>query len=209
MTDTTENSVDPRTPIKLGNMVRSPVYGIEGIATAFFHSSPDRVYQIHIQPLSNDPSKVVEGAYIDNNLVDYVGPGFVDRMIPLAHNPYTFGDKVRDKVQGFEGEVVGWMEMMNGCIDIQIGSNKLNKDGEWINPLLIDMCRVEKTKPQTNEQITHEHEAGGNIKKTKKSLADKAIDLLTGQPTNTTDPAKRPVKTGAAMIRGNSMIGSR
>lgn len=53
------------------------------------------------------------------------------------------GDKVKDKITGFTGILVGRTEWLNGCIRFGVQSEKLNKDGEPIEPEWFDEERVE------------------------------------------------------------------
>lgn len=206
--------MNPHKPFKLGNFVKSPVYGIEGIATVLYHNDESRIPQVLIQPYSDDPTKVADGSYIDENLVDYVGEGFVDRMIPPVHNPYNYGDKIKDKISGLEGIVTGWMIMMNGCIDIRLTPNNLDKDGKYIESCMFPISRIVLSEESVKYNsvviekidIVENSDAIRKAKKERKTFTEKAKNLLYGNEVGTTEPATRPLRnTGAAMHKGQNL----
>ena len=149
-----------RTAISLGNIVTSPIYGVEGTATQFTYNSPNRVRQVGITLISDAKNTVGETLFIDENLVDYKDVGFVDRLVPLRDNPFTYGDKVREKMTGYECVVTGWVEMMNGCIDIVVASPTLDKDGQPRRLRSVELDRLEFIVPKSTEATETIQEPG-------------------------------------------------
>lgn len=50
----------------------------------------------------------------------------------------TLGDRVRDRVSGFEGIVVCRTVWLNGCVRVSIAPEKLDKDGKVQEPSHFD-----------------------------------------------------------------------
>lgn len=73
------------------------------------------------------------------------------------------GQKVKDKVTGFEGIVVHHAHFINGCHQLGIQPDKLNKDGEPIEQGNFDIQQLEVIGAGVNEEI-EEKETGGPSK---------------------------------------------
>lgn len=55
------------------------------------------------------------------------------------------GERVKDKITGFEGVAVARCEYLNGCISIQVQPTEL-KDGNMVKPAWIDETQLAKSK---------------------------------------------------------------
>ena len=52
------------------------------------------------------------------------------------------GDKVRDRISGFEGIATGTAAYLNGCNRVLIEPTKLDEDGKIIKPVWFDDVQV-------------------------------------------------------------------
>lgn len=58
----------------------------------------------------------------------------------------NLGDKVRDKIGGFEGICIGRGEYLYGCVQVMVAPTKLAKEGKRADSEWFDEGRVEVVK---------------------------------------------------------------
>jgi hypothetical protein len=58
------------------------------------------------------------------------------------------GDRVRDRINGFQGIATGRTEYINGCRQFLVKPDKLDKDGKPIDGLWIDEQNLELIQSQ-------------------------------------------------------------
>ena len=56
------------------------------------------------------------------------------------------GDRVRDKLTGFEGIAIGVSHWLYGCSRVGIEPTTLGSDGKPIEPVFFDEMRIEKVE---------------------------------------------------------------
>lgn len=64
------------------------------------------------------------------------------------------GDKLRDRLTGFEGIAVARIEYLNGCVQYELAPAALKEDGgrhkaEWFDVQRLEGVRNERFKPST------------------------------------------------------------
>lgn len=63
---------------------------------------------------------------------------------------FEFGDKVKDTITDFEGEVTGYTLFITGCAQYSV-QPKLKKDGDWVEGRWFDEDRLELTKAKEKD----------------------------------------------------------
>lgn len=61
-------------------------------------------------------------------------------------NKFKIGEKVRDKISGYEGTITAVTIWFNGCVRYRLEPDHLNADGELIESETFDEEQVEKVK---------------------------------------------------------------
>jgi len=59
----------------------------------------------------------------------------------------NLGDKVKDRINGFQGIVTGRAEYLYGCVQVVISPDRLGKDGDYLEGKWVDEDRVEVVNP--------------------------------------------------------------
>ncbi len=72
----------------------------------------------------------------------------------------TLGDKVKDSITGYSGVATGRTVYYNGCISIQVTSNKLDSGGkeinEWFDEQRLDnQSKAKAGGPQNRPPVMH------------------------------------------------------
>lgn len=128
----------------LGKEVRDSASGLTGIAiqvTEFLSG----VRQVGIQPKTSDGSTFPEAYAIDDNLVDVVGDGISNRIIPpnpADYEGFKLGDMVRCKVTKIKGIATHKATFMNGCVTFcvcgEVTEPGKSPSQEWINSRMLE-----------------------------------------------------------------------
>lgn len=63
----------------------------------------------------------------------------------------NLGDKVKDKITGFTGIVTARLEYLNGCLRMQVTPDKLDKDGEMRDGMVLDVEQLVLIKAGVHE----------------------------------------------------------
>lgn len=61
---------------------------------------------------------------------------------------YTFGDKAKDKITGFEGIVTGFTRFITGCDQYCLTPQGVDKEGKTVESKWFDENRIEITAKQ-------------------------------------------------------------
>lgn len=112
MTDKTTNT--PRRRPVLGNIISEPAANITGIAVQIMRELSGNTRWL-LQPPGKEDGTLPEALFVDDNMVDFIDDGVADRVVPAAAPLFELGDKVRDKVSGFEGVLTIENVYLNGC----------------------------------------------------------------------------------------------
>ena len=59
------------------------------------------------------------------------------------------GQRVRDTISGFDGIVTGRTEYLNGCVQVYVEPDRLDKDGKRIKGVWFDESQVEPVAART------------------------------------------------------------
>lgn len=116
--------------ITLGCKAKDRVSGFTGIVTSR-HEDVSGTLQWGIQPLATKKSPDVhpDAISFDHNQVQYVAVGEMAKVVPAAAAMhFKLGDKIRDRVTGYEGIATVRSDWMNGCTLISIQGK--GKEGE-------------------------------------------------------------------------------
>jgi hypothetical protein len=138
----------------LGKEVKDVASGFTGIAIQVIEYLSG-VTQVGIQPKS-EGGNYPDAYTIDTNLVDIVGPGISDRVVPPNPDDFTgmkLGDTLRDKASKITGVATHKSTFMNGCVtvmltgEVKTGSDKPPRQ-EWINARMLEKVEKEPVKPK-------------------------------------------------------------
>jgi hypothetical protein len=132
-------------PIKLGNIVRDRITGIEGFATAK-HEMLNGNVQYSVQPKADpkEPAKAPDGTASDEHMLEFVSDGVAEEAIPPSEVHFHLGDLVKDTVSGVQGISTQKTTFLNGCVysDIQPKVSK-DKPTEIPKPHFLSYDRLE------------------------------------------------------------------
>jgi hypothetical protein len=112
----------------VGNRVRDPVTGIEGIAVGLVERLHGESALI-LQPKSPDGIAYPDPFNFDISTLEFVDDGMIDRVVTPDHCPVALGEHVTDNATFFEGFVVERVTTMNGCVHLTIAA-PINEDGD-------------------------------------------------------------------------------
>jgi hypothetical protein len=120
----------------LGHKAKDKITGLAGVITAQaeFQTSPIR-YELTGHKM--EKGKPV-GLWLDPERV-VAGKSFIKP--PTATPTVELGDKVKDRITGFEGIATGRFTFLSGCLRIEITPMTLEK-GKPIEPQVFDEQRV-------------------------------------------------------------------
>jgi hypothetical protein len=76
----------------------------------------------------------------------------------------NLGDKVRDRINGFEGIVTGRAVYLYGCVQVLVAPTKLAEDGKCPDSVWFDEDRVEAmAAPGAERPASADERAGGPL----------------------------------------------
>lgn len=130
--------------LRLGNMARDASTGFTGRLIQKSVETNGNV-RFSIQPLAKEDGTIPEGWFIDLHMIDFLEDGVADRVPPLQEAEFKAGDKLRDKISGFEGILTTTYWFLNGCIHYEVVSEKLTKEGAT-QAIHLPKERVEKVE---------------------------------------------------------------
>ena len=141
MTKKTENL------IKLGDKVKDRVSGFEGIAVGVY----TYLYgcrRIGVQPctLKEDGSVKALHAFDEHQLV-IIEPSVIEPAL-LPQATINLGDRVKDRLTGFDGIASGVFEFLGGIRNIAVQPEKIKKDNDLCDSETFDEGRLEVVKPK-------------------------------------------------------------
>lgn len=117
--------------IKLGMVVRDPATGLTGQADQKVELLSGTT-QYTIQPMG-DGKTVPERYFVDDFLLEYVGPGVSDRVpAPDTGDSFALGQKMEDTVTGYVGISVQRTTYLNGCICYHLQKHISDTNGKTL-----------------------------------------------------------------------------
>lgn len=131
--------------IRLGWTVRDIVSGFTGIAIQSMEQLNGNL-QIAIQPKIQEGSAVYPDAmFIDQHTIKKLDDGVVAHSTPAPEVCIKLGNRVRDKVTGFEGIATNKAIYMNGCVHFTVVPRLKEGTETLVNPdaSVIDYLRLE------------------------------------------------------------------
>lgn len=111
--------MDNNQPIKLGMTLRDATSGFTGIAIQKTENLAGNI-QYAIQPQTKD-DKYPDAMFIDHHMLDYVDDGVSARVTEVTEvDKFKLGERVKDKISGFEGIAVAKATYLNGCVSFVV-----------------------------------------------------------------------------------------
>lgn len=108
--------------IKLGMVVRDPSTGLIGQADQKIELLSGTT-QYTIQP-QGDGKSVPDRYYVDDFLLEYVGPGVSDRVpAPDTADVFALGENLEDTITGYVGIALQRTTYLNGCVHYSLQRN--------------------------------------------------------------------------------------
>lgn len=144
---------------ELGVYVRDQLTGFEGTIDGRAHRLGG-FDQYSIKPKVDDAGKMQEGFWLDeNHLVEDAGKS----LAPVHGAPtfkYKIGEKVKDKLSGFDGVVESQIQWINGCQSYWVDSVKL-VDGKPATATFLETQLESKNKVV---ELENSGKVGGPVK---------------------------------------------
>jgi len=138
------------TTFALGQELIDDLTGFCGYAYQLLYQDNGNL-RISLQPKSNSPSKLEEAISFDIHTLSIVSGGYSDRIPPVTPFKYMFGDRVKDRLTGFNGIIVCRAYFINGCAFYEVVSEKLDKDQRpvcsWIPERYIELVKIRAISP--------------------------------------------------------------
>lgn len=76
---------------------------------------------------------------------------------------FALGDRVKDRVSGFEGIVFHRSEWLTNCNTYGVKPTKLDKEGKPCDSVVFDEPMLELVSKNTHSGISPEHKTGGPV----------------------------------------------
>ena len=148
--------------IKIGNEVRCVITGVVGLAVSKVECLNGNI-RFAVQPKSQDNLAMPDAWHIDQQSLEFVNEGIVDRAIEPSdsYEVFDLGARVRDKASGFEGTAVSRITYLNGCVSYgvvpKVNPKSLINEAPPETYLMVERLElvgqgiakeVESTKPQ-------------------------------------------------------------
>jgi hypothetical protein len=171
----TSDAKFPKTPgdIKLGMMVQDSLTGCFGTASSRHNMSSGNI-QFGVQPVG-DGVNYPEAWSFDWNQLLILGDHLSARAAKPASIKFALGDRVKDKISGFEGIITEISTFFNGCVFAGVVSSKLGEvEGKPLSQTLASH-RIEVIEPAETAKVL-------DIPKAVKTGDDKALAKGTGGP---------------------------
>jgi hypothetical protein len=113
----------------LGHKIKCKVSQIEGVVTQVAtrrFSTPSLAVTVLV---NGEPKEfTTEVGY-----ADIIGLGRVIEPTPTTPPAFEFGEKVKDRITGFTGEVNAISRFASGCRHVAVAANKMTKEGAPLN----------------------------------------------------------------------------
>ncbi len=135
--------------VKLGNVVRDVVTGVQGTAVQYLTLLNGSI-QFGVQPkvTPKEPDKIPEAWNIDDNQLAFVDEGLEGKVVPPPEVAINLGDKVRDKITNLVGVTILKAVFINGCVYFSVQGELTDKKAEKPpEPLFLSHDRLEVIKP--------------------------------------------------------------
>ena len=142
--------------LKLGQTLRDATSGFTGIAIQKMENLAGNI-QYALQPQTKTGDSYPEAMFLDHHMLDYVDDGVMARVTEVTEvDKFKLGERVKDKVSGFEGIAVAKATYLNGCVSFvvipKVQSGTLFNEAPKENYL--SSVRLERVDEGVNKTVT-------------------------------------------------------
>lgn len=149
-----------RREVKLGNKAKDAASGFTGIVTEMLIQRNGNI-MFGICPESKEGNQKPDPLFFDWNLVDFVDEGLADRVPEFKHdNLHEIGDKVKDEISGYSGEITSKCYYVNGCVLYGV-TGEYNREKDKNPHLYFDGDRLKSVKKAKPEEQAPQRKTGG------------------------------------------------
>jgi len=142
--------------LKLGQTLRDATSGFTGIAIQKMENLAGNT-QYALQPQTKTGDNYPEAMFLDHHMLDYVDDGVSARVTEVTEEEkFKLGERVKDKVSGFEGIAVAKATYLNGCVSYVVIPKV--KDATLFNEApkenYLSSVRLERVDEGVNKTVT-------------------------------------------------------
>lgn len=130
--------------IKRGSKVEDLVSGFQGIVTATIECSNGNI-RCAVTPRTNDPTVKADAVTFDIKQLRKMRGGVESTAQPTAKHTAKMWDKIKDRVTGDAGTVVGIHIFLNGCVHYEAERSDYNRDRHTDTYFIVESHRTEVT----------------------------------------------------------------
>ncbi len=164
--------------IKMGNLVKDSITGLEGIVVAISKSAHN-CDRVGIQVREVKEGKIPDAVWFDLPQTLFIKNTKVP-IIDCGKPKFSNGDEVEDMISGYTGTVTGNIFFINGCIRTVFQCKGLTRDGLPIDDIYKPESQIRLIK---SANVTYEQESS-RVERLNEPLPPKAV-VKPGGPMDT------------------------